>query len=81
MDNEKKDVKVLKRMSGNQVTYDVDYLLANLAREVYLLESYRRWRDSPDRKLEQFLSGESSEEALKRDLPELFLNRGEKGDE
>lgn len=62
MDNEKKKPKVLKRMSGNQVTYDVDYLLANLAREVYLLESYRRWRDSPERKLNYFLGGESEDE-------------------
>ena len=62
MDNEKKEVKVLKRMSGDQVTYDVDYLLDNLAREVYLLESYRRWRDSPERKLNAFLGGESEED-------------------
>lgn len=62
MDNEKKEPKVLKHMKGDQVTYNIDYLLKNLAREVYLLESYRRWRDSPDRKLEQFLSGESEDE-------------------
>ncbi len=62
MDNEKKERKVLKHMSGNQVTYDVDYLLDNLAREVYLLESYRRWRDSPERKLNSFLGGESEDE-------------------
>ena len=77
MDNEKKEVKVLKRMSGDQVTYDVDYLLDNLAREVYLLESYRRWRDSPDRKLEQFLSGESLEVSMRRDLPEVFRSEEE----
>lgn len=62
MDNEKKEPKVLKHMNGNQVTYDVDYLLANLAREIYLLESYRRWRDSPERKLNSFLGGESEDE-------------------
>ena len=65
MDNENKKAKVLKHMSGDQVTYDVDYLLANLAREVYLLESYRRWRDSPERKLNAFLGGESEEDTKK----------------
>lgn len=43
--SDKKEPKILKRMKGNQVTYDVDYLLKNLSREIWLLESYRRWRD------------------------------------
>ena len=57
-DKKGKTTKILKRMERDQVTYDVDYLLDNLAREIYLLESYRRWRDSEDRKLNSFLSGE-----------------------
>lgn len=59
---DKKTTKILKRFEDGQVTYDVDYLLDNLAREVYLLESYRRWRDSPERKLNSFLGGESEDE-------------------
>lgn len=59
---DKKSVKILKRFKDGIVTYDVDYLLDNLAREVYLLESYRRWRDSPERKLNSFLGGESEDE-------------------
>lgn len=50
---DKQSVKILKRFKDGLVTYDVDYLLDNLAREVYLLESYRRWRDSEERKLEE----------------------------
>ena len=45
---DKKEPKILKRMKGNQVTYDVDYLLNNLAREIWLLERYRRWRDGKE---------------------------------
>lgn len=41
-----KEPKLLKRFNGDQVTYDVDYLLNNLSREIWLLENYRRWRDS-----------------------------------
>lgn len=36
--------KILKRMSGDHVTYKIEYLLNNLAREIYLLESYRKWK-------------------------------------
>lgn len=38
--------KLLKRMSGGYITYKVEYLLDNLAREVGLLESYRKWKES-----------------------------------
>lgn len=34
--------KVLKTRHKNLVIYDVDYLLDHLAREIYLLESYRK---------------------------------------
>ena len=43
---ETEDTKILKSMNGEYVTYRVDYLLDHLAREVYLLESYRRWKES-----------------------------------
>lgn len=37
--------RVLKQSHQNfKVTYDIDYLLDNLSREAYLLESYRRWK-------------------------------------
>lgn len=42
---QKEQAHVLKRMSKDQVTYDVDYLLKNLSREVFLLMSYKNWRD------------------------------------
>ena len=47
-DCEYEDGKLLKRMTGEYVTYKVDYLLDHLAREVYLLESYRRWKESKE---------------------------------
>lgn len=40
--------KLLKRMSGGYITYKVEYLLDNLAREVGLLESYRKWKESKE---------------------------------
>lgn len=42
-DCEYKGGKILKRRSGDYVTYKIEYLLDNLAREIYLLESYRKW--------------------------------------
>ena len=42
-DCEYKGGKILKRRSGDYVTYNIEYLLDNLAREIYLLESYRNW--------------------------------------
>lgn len=45
-DCEYEEGKLLKRMSGGYVTYKVEYLLDNLAREISLLESYRKWKDS-----------------------------------
>lgn len=33
-----------KMWNGKYVIYDIDYLLDNLAREVYLIEAYRLWR-------------------------------------
>lgn len=33
-----------------KVTYDIDYLLDNLAREIYLLESFRRWKRERERR-------------------------------
>lgn len=42
---EYKDGHTLKRMTGDYVTYKIDYLLDHLAREVYLLESYWRWKE------------------------------------
>lgn len=45
-DCEHEEGKMLKRMSGGYVTYKVEYLLDNLAREISLLESYRKWKDS-----------------------------------
>ena len=38
------DGNVLKKMSGDHVTYKIEYLMKNLAREIYLLESYMRWK-------------------------------------
>ena len=43
-DCEYKGGKILKRVSGDYVTYKIEYLLNNLAREIYLLESYRKWK-------------------------------------
>ena len=40
-------------MDGTSVTYDIDYLLDNLAREIYLLESYRKWRKEKDNEVLQ----------------------------
>jgi hypothetical protein len=45
-DCEYKGGKILKRMSGDYVTYKIEYLLDNLAREIYLLESSRKWKES-----------------------------------
>ena len=45
-DCEYKGVKILKRRSGDYVTYNIEYLLDNLAREIYLLESSRKWKES-----------------------------------
>lgn len=42
---ESKDGKILKRMTGDYVTYKIDYLLDHLAREVSLLESYWKWKE------------------------------------
>lgn len=36
---------VLKAMKGDYVLYKVDYLLDHLAREVHLLEEYRKTRE------------------------------------
>ena len=37
--------RILKKSHQNfKVTYDIDFLLDHLSREVYLLESYRRWK-------------------------------------
>ena len=33
---------IRKARKGNLVIYDIDYLLENLPREIYLLESYRK---------------------------------------
>lgn len=41
------DENTKKTRKGNIVVYDIDYLLDNLAREVYLLESYRQHRTHP----------------------------------
>lgn len=39
--------RILKKTHQNfKVTYDIDYLLDHLSREVYLLESFRRWKKS-----------------------------------
>ena len=45
-DCEYKGGKILKRMSDDYVTYKIEYLLDNLAREIYLLESSRKWKES-----------------------------------
>lgn len=45
-DCEYEEGRMLKRMSGGYVTYKVEYLLDNLAREISLLESYRKWKES-----------------------------------
>lgn len=45
-DCEYKGGKILKRRSGDYVTYNIEYLLDNLAREIYLLESSRKWKES-----------------------------------
>ena len=47
-DTEYENGKLLKRMSGDYVTYKVEYLLDNLAREVGLLETYRKWKESKE---------------------------------
>lgn len=38
---------IKKLRKGNIVVYDIDFLLDNLAREVYLLESYRQHKNHP----------------------------------
>lgn len=38
---------IKKMRKGNIVVYDIDFLLDNLAREVYLLESYRQHKNHP----------------------------------
>ena len=43
-----KDGKILKARSGDYVTYKDTYLLDNLAREIYLLESTRRWKEQKE---------------------------------
>lgn len=35
----------LKARKGDYVIYNVEYLLKNLTREVYMLEDYRRWKE------------------------------------
>ena len=40
------DCRVLKKRAGEYVTYRVDYLLDNLAREIYLLEALRKWKET-----------------------------------
>ena len=47
-DCEYENGKLLKRMSGGYVTYKVEYLLDHLAREVSLLESYRKWKEDKE---------------------------------
>ena len=38
--------RILKKAQNFKVTYDIDYLLDHLSREVYLLESFRRWKEN-----------------------------------
>ena len=47
-DCEYENGKLLKRMLGGYVTYKVEYLLDHLAREVSLLESYRKWKEDKE---------------------------------
>lgn len=40
------DGKLLKKRSGDYVTYKVDWLLSHLAQEIYLMEALRKWKET-----------------------------------
>lgn len=40
------DGKLLKKRYGEYVTYKVDYLLDHLAREIYLMQTVRNWKET-----------------------------------
>ena len=38
--------RLLKKRSGDYVTYRVDWLLNHLAQEIYLMEAGRKWKET-----------------------------------